>query len=444
MISHLRNIFLASVTLTECSGITIYLNSIFFVAGLLLCHHVNSQDKNWTQFRGSNLNGIATTDSIPLKWNYSNIKWKTEIHGRGFSSPVVYDNQVWVTTATEDGKEVYAVCTDFLTGKIIYDIKVFSPQNIFEKHAINTYASPTPCIEKGFVYVNYGSLGTACIKTTDGSIVWTRTDLKCNHALGAGSSPILYKNLFILLFDGTDVRFIIALDKFTGRTVWRTNRPDKPYENISEIGRKAYTTPEIVNVKGRDLIISNGSAVCCAYEPLTGCEVWRIVRGEESTASMPFTENGVVYYYSGFMVDQEKHVFTEILAVNPDGNGDITGSNILWKKRDAQTLTQLLTPVIKDGLIYTVNTKNVLMCIDAKTGTEIWSVHLKANFNASPVYVNGNIWFFSVRGDIMVLNAGRKYEMVTQIKTDSGIWATPAFLRNSIVLRSDKYLYRIA
>lgn len=421
-----------------------YMYSLFFVAGLSLCDPICSQENNWTHFRGSYLNGLAVSDSIPLKWDYSKIKWKTEIHGRGFSSPVVYDNQIWVTTASEDGKKLYAVCTDFRTGKIIYDINVFSPQNIFEKHPINTYASPTPCIEKGFLFVNYGSLGTACIKTTDGSIVWTRTDLKCNHVLGAGSSPILYKNLLILLFEGTDARFIIALDKITGSTVWRTNRPDKPYQKISEIGRKAYSTPAVVNVKGRDLIISNGSAVCCAYEPFTGDEVWRIVRGEESTASMPIAANGLVYYYTGFMVDREKRVFTEMLAVNPDGKGDITDSNVLWNKRDDQKLTQILTPVIKDGLIYTINTKNVLMCLDAKTGTEIWSVHMRENFNASPVYVNGNIWFFSVKGVIMVLKAGRKYETVAKNTIDSGIWATPAFLRNSVILRSEKFLYRIA
>jgi outer membrane protein assembly factor BamB len=142
---------------------------------------IYSQDKNWTHFRGSNLNGIAMTSEVPLVWDESTIKWKTEIHGKGHSSPVVYDNQIWVTTATLDGKELYAVCADYQTGKIIHDIKVFAPDETISKHSINTYASPTPCIEKGFVYVHFGSLGTACIKTTDGSIVWKRTDLKCNH-----------------------------------------------------------------------------------------------------------------------------------------------------------------------------------------------------------------------------------------------------------------------
>ncbi len=414
--------------------------SIIFVLGF---RPVYSQDNNWTHFRGSNLNGIAMTGDVPLVWNDSNFKWKTEIHGKGHSSPVVYDNQIWLTTATTDGKELYAVCTDYLTGKIIYDIKVFVPDEAISKHSINTYASPTPCIEKGFVYVHFGSLGTACIKTTDGSIVWKRTDLKCNHVQGPGSSPVIYKNLLILHYEGVDVRYIVALDKSTGKQVWRTERPALPYEPLPQIGKKAYITPLIMNVKGRDLLISNGSAVCCAYDPLTGEEVWRIVRGAESTVPMPVAEKGNVYFYTGSMVDPGGGTFTELLAVNPDGKGDITGTNILWRKHDDQTQTQISTPLIKDGLIYTIISKNILMCIDASTGKELWSERLKANFNASPVFVNGNIWCFSVKGEAFAIKAGREYNVVARNQMDSGIWATPAFLRNSVILRTEKYLYRI-
>jgi outer membrane protein assembly factor BamB len=417
--------------------------SVFSIILILGFELVYSQDKNWTHFRGSNLNGIAVTDGVPLVWSDSNIKWKTEIHGRGHSSPVVYDDQIWITTATTDGKELYAVCADYQTGKIIYDIKVFAPDEAISKHSINTYASPTPCIEKGFVYVHFGSLGTACIKTSDGSIVWKRTDLKCNHVQGPGSSPVIYKNLLILHYEGVDVRYIVALDKSTGKQVWRTERPAKPYEPLSQIGKKAYITPLIMNVKGRDLLISNGSAVCCAYDPLTGEEVWRIVRGAESTVPMPVAEKGTVYFYTGSMVDPAGGTFTELLAVNPDGKGDITGTNILWRKHDDQIQTQISTPLIKDGLIYTIISKNILMCIDAATGEEIWSERLKANFNASPVFVNGNIWCFSVKGEAFAVKAGREYNVVTRNQMDSGIWATPAFLRNSVILRTEKYLCRI-
>jgi outer membrane protein assembly factor BamB len=413
------------------------------VAFLLGSEQASSQEKNWTHFRGSNLNGIATAENIPLKWDESTIKWKTGIHDNGYSSPVVYDNQIWVTTAKPDGKELYAVCIDFRTGEIIYDIKVFTPDEVEGKHSLNTYASPTPCIEKGFVYVHYGSLGTACINTSNGSIVWKRTDFKCKHVQGPASSPVIYKNLLILHFEGTDVRYIVALDKSNGKLIWRSDRPAEPYESLTEIGRKAYTTPLIINVKGRDMLISNGSAVCIAYDPNNGKEIWRVVNGAESTIAMPITEKGIVFWYAGYMVAGDGSSFTELLAVNPDGTGDITGTNVIWKKRDGLSRNQCLTPVVKDGLIYTVNTRNMLMCLDAVTGEEVWSTHVTSNYDASPIYVNGNIWFFSVKGEALAIKAGRKYEVIAQNQTDSGIWATPAILRNSVILRTQKYLYRI-
>ena len=147
----------------------------------------SSQSNNWTHFRGSNLNGISETVNIPLKWDDSTIKWKTEIHDKGYSSPVVYGNQIWVTTASPEGNDLYAVCLDYITGKIIYDIKVFSPDDIEGKHPTNSYASPTPCIEKGYVYVHYGNMGTACINTANGVIFWKRTDFKCKHVQGPAS-----------------------------------------------------------------------------------------------------------------------------------------------------------------------------------------------------------------------------------------------------------------
>ena len=212
---------------------------------------------------------------------------------------------------------------------------------------------------------------------------------------------------------------------------------------MTEIGRKAYTTPIIINVKGTDMLISNGSAVCIAYDPNTGREIWRVVNGAESTIAMPFTEKGVVFWYAGYMVAGDGTNYTELMAVNPDGAGDITGTNVIWKKRDELSRNQCLTPVIKDGLIYTVNTRNILMCLDAATGEEIWSTHMTSNYDASPIYVNGNIWFFSVKGEALAIKAGRKFEVVTKNQMDSGIWATPAVLRNSVILRTQKYLYRI-
>ncbi|HLP71321.1 MAG TPA: PQQ-binding-like beta-propeller repeat protein [Bacteroidales bacterium] len=415
-----------------------------FILVLLFLSEINclSQD-NWTHFRGSRLDGISSTSKVPADWNNS-IRWKTEIHGKGHSSPVVFGNQVWITTGTPDGRELFAVCADYETGKIIYDIKVFTPEKVPGKHEINTYSSPTPAIEKGFVYVHFGSSGTACIRTVDGTIVWKRDDYKCKHVQGPGSSPMIYKNLLILHFEGTDVRYIVALDKATGKEIWRADRPDEPYMAMTEIGKKAYITPYIINVKGRDQMVSVGSAVCIAYDPLTGKEIWRVVRGAESTVAMPVYEKGMLYYYCGYLVDDQDPKFTEILAVNPDGKGDITSTNVLWKKRDPQSTNQISSLLIKDGLIYTVTTRNIMMCIDAKTGDEVWTERQKANFNASPVFAGGNIWFCSIRGEVIAVKPGRKYEVAVHNQMDSGIWGTPAFLRNSVILRTEKYLCRIS
>ena len=402
-----------------------------------------SQSANWTHFRGSSSSGLAESENIPIKWDDSSVKWKKEIHDRGHSSPVVFGNQIWLTTAKADGKELYAVCVDFKTGEIIFDIKVFTPDEAEEKHQLNTYATPTPCIEKGFVYVNYGNAGTACINTSNGSVVWKNSDFKCKFVQGPASSPVLYKNLLILHYEGVDVQYLVALDKSNGKLRWKSDRPAGPYKPLPEIGKKAYTTPLILNVKGRDLLISNGSAVCIAYDPESGKEIWRVVDGAESTIAMPITENGVVYWYTGFMVAADGSNYTDFLAVNPDGQGDITATNIIWKKKDELAHNQMLTPVIRDGLIYTVNSRNTMMCIDAKTGEEVWSKHVTSDYDASPLYINGNIWFFSARGEILVLKAGRKYEVVAQNKTDSGIFATPAVLRNSMILRTQNFLYRI-
>jgi outer membrane protein assembly factor BamB len=424
-----------------------YGNSIVFhlLTLTLLGFSIQScaQENNWTQFRGTNQNALAETDNIPLNWNESVIKWKTGIHDEGHSSPVVYGDQIWLTTATPEGNKLFAVCVDYRTGKIIHDINIFSPSEVERKHPLNSYATPTPVIEKGFVYVHYGSMGTACINTSDGSVVWKRDDLKCKHVQGPASSPVIYKNLLILHFEGTDVRYIVALDKSNGRLIWKTDRPAEPYEPLTVIGRKAYITPLVLNVRGQDILISNGSAICQAFNPATGAEIWRVIDGAESTISMPLTENGIVYWYSGYMVADDGSKYTNLLAVNPDGKGDITGTKIIWKKRHVLLQNQMLTPVIKDGLIYTVTTKNQLICVDASTGEEVWSVKVPVNYNASPLYINGNIWLFSVNGDVIVLKAGREYREVARNKMDSGIWATPAVLRNSMILRTQNTLYRI-
>ncbi len=414
----------------------------FLFCSLFVLNSAMSQSENWTHFRGNRLNGIANSVGSPINFNDTlNVKWKTEIPGKGLSSPVIFEDQVWITSASEDGKELFAVCLDFESGDITNKISLFTPDSVMPKSSLNSYATPTPCIENGFVYAHFGSLGTACINTFNGEVVWKRSDLKCDHMQGPGSSPVLYKDLLILHFDGNDVRFIVALKKLNGELVWLKERPLEIYEQIDEASRKAYITPIIINVNGKDMLISNGAGICSAYEPQTGEEIWRVIRGTGGTISMPFYEDEVIYFYTGSLIDKSGKKISEILAINPEGKGDITNSGILWKK-EVETL-QLLTPVIKSGLIYTVDTRNVLTCIDAKTSETLWTIKLKDKYNSSPVYASGNIYFSSVRGNILVIREGRKPDIISQNQMEGDIWATPAILRGSIILRTIGNVYRI-
>ena len=408
----------------------------------LVLNQAVAQVENWTHFRGSRLNGIAKTEA-PVFFNDTlNVNWETEIFGKGLSSPVIFGDQIWITTASADGKELFALCLDFETGDILHKIGLFTTDSAIRVNNLNSYATPTPCIESGFVYAHFGSFGTACINTSSGEVVWKRTDLKCDHMQGPGSSPALYNDLLILHFDGNDVRFIVALNKTTGDIVWRTDRPAEIYAQINELSRKAYITPVIITVNGNDMLISNGAGICSAYEPETGKEIWRVVRGEGGTISMPFYENGVVYYYTGGLTNASGKKISEILAINPNGAGDITNSGIRWRK-EVEPL-QLLTPVVKNGLIYTVDTKNILTCIDAETSETIWTQKLKDKYNSSPIYASGKIYFCSVGGDVLVIREGRKPDVLDQNQMDGAIWATPAILRRSIILRTINTIYRIS
>jgi len=401
-----------------------------------------AQTSNWTHFRGSNLNGISCDTLVPTTWNdTTNIIWKTDIRGRGWSSPVVFGNQVWVTTATVDGKEMSGICLDFKSGKQLLDILLFKQDSIYGKHPINTYATPTPCIEQGFVYLNFGSSGTACVNTESGQIVWKRSDLKCDHMQGTGSSPILYKDLLILHYEGTDHQFIVALNKKTGETVWQTWRPEEYYNKLSPVGRKAYVTPIVVKVAGKDLLISNGAAVCVAYEAETGKEVWRVVQGEDSTIAMPIVEDDMVFFYTSFVTPEKGEKYAEMLAVDPKGLGDITKTNVLWRLKSP--VLQLLTPLIKSGIIYTVDSRNNLIAIDARTGATLYSKKLKNRYNSSPVYAGGRIYFTSVKGETLVLQAGRILQVVAENKLPGDVYATPAIVQNSILIRNEFSLYRV-
>ena len=397
----------------------------------------------WPQFRGPDGNGVSTATGVPVTWSETeNVRWKTPIHGRAWSSPVVLGRQVWLTTATPDGKELYAIAIDKETGKIVHDLKLFDVETPQFAHSFNTYASPTPVIEPGRIYVTFGSPGTAAIDTATGKVLWERRDLECNHFRGAGSSPIVFQNLLLMHFDGSDVQYVVALDKRTGKTVWKTDR-SVDFQDIQPNGkpkadgdfRKAFATPQIVMAGGRPVMVSLGSMAAYGYDPLTGKELWRVVeRANFSMSTRPVAADGLVYYPTGFNTAQ-------IFAVRPDGSGDVTSTHVTWKApRGAPNKPSIL---FLDGLIYMVNDGGVLTCLDAKTGEEVWKNRLTDSYSASPIAAGGRIYFFSEDGRATVIEAGREFKKVAENMLSDGFMASPAVDGKALYLRTKSHLYRV-
>lgn len=399
---------------------------------------------NWPQFRGPAGDGhAAAANKVPTTWSTNqNVKWKTPIQGKAWSSPVVWEKQIWFTTATPDAKQLFVVCVDADSGKILREQKLFKVERPQFHHAANSPASPTPVIEDERVYVTFGSPGTACLDTATGKVLWERRDIECNHYRGAGSSPIIYRDLLIMNYDGSDAQFIIALDKKTGKTVWRKDR-SIDFKDLEANGkpraegdfRKCFATPHVAMIDGKPLLISQGANACYGYEPLTGEEYWRIEeRTSHSGGTRPVLGHGLIYFPSGWSQGQ-------LLAVKPGGRGDVTSSHLAWKSTKAVAKKPSL--LLVDDVIYMNNDGGIVTAIDAKTGAEIWAERIGGNYSASPIFANGHAYFFSEEGKTTVIKPGREFNKVAENKLPEGFMASPAVTANALILRTKAALYRI-
>lgn len=394
-------------------------------------------NEQWSQFRGHYGNGIIKSTSAPINWSENtNIDWKTPIHDRGWSSPVIWNDQIWMTTATKDGNKMYAICVNKLSGKIEHDIHVFdvkSPQAITNE---NTYASPTPVVEEGRVYVHFGTYGTACISTKDGQILWKRRDLNCDHEIGAGpaSSPFIYNNFLIFNVDGRDVQYVIALNKETGETAWKTNR-SVDFSDVQVNQRKAYGTPFIIPRGNTNQMVSIGAKGVYSYDPENGKELWKAEHRGWSIAPRPVYGEGLVFT----MIDRDR---PEMWAINPNGSGDITETHIEWK--ETKRMPPRASPIIIKGLLFVVDRNGYISCIEAKTGKSIWQKRMKGRFSASPILANNLIYFFNEDTVCTIIKPTRELEIVAENKlSDDKLMATPALDENSIYIRTEKKLTRI-
>jgi outer membrane protein assembly factor BamB len=384
---------------------------------------------SWPEFRGPGGQGHAAGSSAPIEWSEGkNIAWKAAVPGLGWSSPVVAGGRVWLTTAIEQrGISLRAIAFDVETGREVVNVEVFKiPTDRRDINPKNSWASPTPIVEDGRVYVHFGADGTAALNAS-GEILWkNRFDYQSQH--GAGGSPIVYGDLLIVNCDGSDAAFVIALDKRTGKVKWRRDR-GYPHD-------QAYTTPIVIRVGDRDQLISVGAYRARAYDPLTGKEIWRVrYDGGFSNVPRPVYGHGLVFIATGF---QEP----SLLAVRPDGTGDVTKTHVAWTLKRGAPLTP--SPLLVGDDLYIVNDGGIATCVDARTGNVLWQARLGGTYSASPTLAAGHIYFMAEQGVTTVLAPGKEARRVAANKLDGGLLASMAVAGRAIFLRSDTHLYKIA
>ena len=400
----------------------------------------------WPEFRGPNGNGIVVGErGLPTTWSEEkNIAWKTKIDGKAWSSPVVWDDQIWITNSSADGKLMEGICINKKDGKIKYRLSLFKNETVEPLgNNVNSYGSPSPVIEKDAVYIHFGSYGTTAIDTNSGKEIWKRTDLECRHFRGPGSSPIIFQDMLILTMDGVDFQYVIALDKKTGKTKWKTERSTK-WDDVEPDGkirgdgdlRKAYTTPTFLKVSGKTIMISPGAKSCFAYNPINGKELWNITYSGYSNASRTviYKDNAIIN--SGY---GKPHLIS--VKIDPSAAGDISGTHINWDifKR----VPKRSSPIIVGDQLYMTTDEGILTCLDAKTGESNWSDRMPGHYSASPIFADGKLYFFSEMGHCYVIAPGGDYNLISKNKLDSGFMASPAISGKAIYARSKTHLYRI-
>jgi outer membrane protein assembly factor BamB len=405
--------------------------------------HIFASD-DWLNYRGPGDSGRVDSARLPVQWSEDkNVVWKSALDGKAWSSPVVTGDQIFLTNAPEDGSSLSVVCIDKNSGEVRYKKRLATIPLPQYCHPFNSYASPSPVVEKDRLYVSFGSPYNACLDTKTGNVLWERDDFVCNHFRGPGSSPFLYKDLLILHFDGSDQQYVVGLNKDTGETVWQTDRTvdyndlDPETGKIQRQGdwRKAFSTPIIAEVQGHDILISLGSMAIYGYDPTNGNELWRVDCAEShSGACRPVYAHGLVYAPTG--------AGAELWAIKPDGRGVVTNSHVVWKHKRTAVPRRSSILVLGD-LIFMVSDSGVAACIDAQRGKLLWKKRLGGSFSASLVHANEKIYFFDQEGQATVIKASREYELLAKNELDEGLMASPAISGDALYLRTRTHLYRI-
>jgi outer membrane protein assembly factor BamB len=394
-----------------------------------------AQAKDWPEFRGPSGQGHAGAAKLPLEWSDTkNVAWKQGIPGQGWSSPVLKDNLIYLTTATEAndvGKlSLRTICLDAGSGRILWNVEVFGPEmsRVPRIHNKNSNASPTPLISENRIYVHFGHHGTACLGL-DGKVLWRNNSLNYPPVHGNGGSPILVDDALVFSCDGGKDPFVVALDRRTGQILWKTDRKAAATKLFS------FSTPLLITVSGKNQIVSPGSGAVCAYDPKTGKEIWRARYGEGySVIPRPVFGHGLVFVATGF--DRPT-----LMAIRPDGQGDVTGTHVAWTLTKGVPNTP--SPLVVGDELYMVSDGGVASCVDARTGKVHWQERLGGNHSASPVDADGRIYFQSEEGTGMVIEAGKVFRKVAENPLGERSLASYAVGDSALFIRTEQHLYRI-
>ena len=386
---------------------------------------------DWPEFRGPTGQGHAPDAGVPLTWSETeNVTWKVPVPGLGWSSPVIADGRIWLTSAVTEpgaGSSLRLLAYDVATGDQTLDVEVFDSSEVYPLNPKNSLASPTAVADSDGerVYVHFGATGTAAV-ATDGEIVWrTRFPYISQH--GNGGSPILHDGRLILSIDGYDTAFLVAVDAETGEERWRNMRPDP----VSQ----AYSTPLTISVGDREQIVGVSAFRTTGHDPRTGEEIWRVrYPNGFSNVPRPVHGHGMVFVSTGFQTPV-------LLAVRTDGAGDVTRSHIAWRLRRGAPLTP--SPILVGDELYVVTDFGIATCVDAHTGDIHWQQRLGGNHSASPVFVDGRIYFQNEEGVTTVLAPGTEFRELARNRLDGVTLASMAVSDGALFLRTDTHLYRI-
>lgn len=393
----------------------------------------NAGEGFWPQYRGPFADGHASAKADPpTKWSETeNVAWRLDITGKAWSSPIVWGDTIWLTNSTDNGLKMSVIACNRKSGQVIYDKTLFvNDRTQPDFHEFNSHASPTPVADREHVYVSFGAYGTAAIRHADGEIVWKRNDLPCNHYRGSGSSPILYRDLLIFHMDGHDYQYVIALNKQTGETVWKTDRNVNYGTDDGDV-KKAFATPQIIRSPSGSLeLISPTSKAVLAYNPENGKEIWRVTYDEFSSATRPVCDGESILLSSGFSK-------AKLLSIRLGGNGDVTKSHLTWSA--AKAIGSKPSLLLFGASVCSLDDRGILSSMDRKSGELQWQSRLGGDFSASPIIAKDRIYCFDEAGKGHVVSTTGEVLSVNTL--EAGCLASPVAIGNDLIVRTRTRLY---